>query len=874
MRHITFGGQGQFETAILIKQSAFFESDIQRYYVQPLVNSGYDPKKIIAFSLYYNDRNRVSVKEVKEYLGNLMVALKQLGVKHIYCADSNYFKQLAKSKKSEGFLGYKNQVAIEGYEDMHVYLGINYQALLYDPKVEDKLTMSLRSIETSLKGNYQEPGKDIIKWAHYPNSAAEILEAFKRLHNMPELTCDIETFSLHPFKAGIGTIGFSPNQEGGVAFACDLTYRNGQNVRVYNSWFREQLRKFFESYEGKLYYHKCTFDIKVLIANLWMEHLLDRKGMLRGLHVMYRNCGDTRLIAYLATNSTAGNELGLKDLAHEFAGNWAQSDIKNILLIPLPELLQYNVVDCMSTWYVYNKYYHVMVRDYQKQLYVEHFMPSQKLITQMELVGMPLDPERVKYVKYILSRKASDILVSLRAHPLVRTVERMVQEAAMKKKNSELKTIQKVLSDFKHLRFNPNSNQQVATLLYEVMNLPVVSKTKSGGPSTDGDTLDKLINHTDKPEEKEVLKYLIEFSGVAKILSAFIPAFEDALAKNDGKVYLHGSFLMGGTLSGRLSCSEPNLQQIPSGSAYGKIIKECFSAPDGFLMAGADFNALEDRINALLTQDPNKIKVFTDGYDPHSMRTYAYWPEKFTHLPNTVEGINRIKKEFDPERSASKPVSFALQYLGTFKTLMSNCGFERDEAVRIEENFHKLYAVSGDWVKEQIRLSGERGYGVGAFGLRIRTPLLHKCLMNSRSTLREADAEARSVGNAISGQSYGLLNNRAAVEFMNRVWDSEFKHDIFPIALIHDAIYLLIRTSPKVIKFANDNLIECMAWKDLPEIADPRVPLPAELDIFYPSWANGITLPNNCDEETIVSTIVKGTEEYLAEKKSAKLENK
>lgn len=298
------------------------------------------------------------------------------------------------------------------------------------------------------------------------------------------------------------------------------------------------------------------------------------------------------------------------------------------------------------------------------------------------------------------------------------------------------------------------------------------------------------------------------------------------------------------------------------------------SFENGGVLTTLPEHIVEDRINALLTQDPNKIKVFTDGYDPHSMRTYAYWPEKFTHLPNTVEGINRIKKEFDPERSASKPVSFALQYLGTFKTLMSNCGFERDEAVRIEENFHKLYAVSGDWVKEQIRLSGERGYGIGAFGLRIRTPLLHKCLMNSRSTLREADAEARSVGNAISGQSYGLLNNRAAVEFMNRVWDSEFKHDIFPIALIHDAIYLLIRTSPKVIKFANDNLIECMAWKGLPEIADPRVPLPAELDIFYPSWANGITLPNSCDEETIVSTIVKGTEEYLAKKKSAKLENK
>ena len=252
------------------------------------------------------------------------------------------------------------------------------------------------------------------------------------------------------------------------------------------------------------------------------------------------------------------------------------------------------------------------------------------------------------------------------------------------------------------------------------------------------------------------------------------------------------------------------------------------------------------------------------------MRTYAYWPEKFTHLPNTVEGINRIKEEFDAERGQSKPVSFALQYLGTFKTLMTNCGFEMAEAKRIEDNFHKLYVVSTNWVKEQIKQAGERGYGVGAFGLRIRTPLLKKCLMGTRSTLREADAEARSVGNAISGQSYGLLNNRAAVEFMNLVWASEFKYDILPIALIHDAIYLLIRAKPEAIKFANDNLVKCMSWKGLPEIADERVPLPADLDIFHPNWANGITLPNYAESAVLVDTILKGTQKYIDKKAGKK----
>ena len=74
--------------------------------------------------------------------------------------------------------------------------------------------------------------------------------------------------------------------------------------------------------------------------------------------------------------------------------------------------------------------------------------------------------------------------------------------------------------------------------------------------------------------------------------------------------WLHANFNLNGTMSGRLSCTKPNLQQIPSGSDFGKLIKSCFKAPKGMLFAGADFSSLEDRINALLTKDTNKLKVY------------------------------------------------------------------------------------------------------------------------------------------------------------------------------------------------------------------------------------------------------------------------
>ena len=852
MRHIIYATRETYETAILIKEAALLPSSIERFYVDPMHMTGYNKENVVVFTLDYQPNNKAPVGHCKDYLlKSLLPALKKLKTKYVYCADSNYFKVLTKNSKADAQLGYVLPCALPGYEDLQVILGINYQALTYNPNQEDKLNLSIQTLTSTLAGSYKALGEGIIKWADYPVTDREIDAAFARIMDWPIVAIDTETFSLHPFKAGLGTISFSPDTTGGIGMRCDLIQQDGENVRIFNPYFRHKLRKFFEAYKGKVVYHHGAYDIKVLIYNLYMADPLDNAGLLEGLEVLTRNIDDTKLIAYLALNSTAGNELGLKTLAHEFAGNWAKDDINNIMAIPLMELLQYNVVDTMSTMYVRDKYYPVMVRDGQKKIYQEQFLPSLKTIIQIELSGMPLIPEKVKAVRKQLEAGLDAAIQLMRGTKAVQAAERIIQQNAMVAANAKLKTKQHPIEHFAHIQLNPGSNQQVAILLYEVMKLPVIERTKTKQPATGADVIEKLANHAKTEEAKALMKALVDYNKVAKILSSFIPAFEAAFDKGNGRAYLHGSFNLGGTLSGRLSSSDPNLQNLPSGSRFGKLVKQCFSAPDGWIFAGADFNALEDRINALLTQDPNKIKVFTDGYDPHSMRTYAYWPEKFAHLPNTVEGINRIQEEFKAERGQSKPVSFALQYLGTWLTLVKNCGFEPDEAKRIEANFHKLYEVSGKWVKEKIEQATKDGYGTGAFGLRIRTPLLAKSVLGSSRTMREAEAEGRSLGNAVSGQSYGLLTNRAVNEFMERVWASPYRNDIIPVALIHDAIYVLIRNNPAAVKFANDNLIECMAWKGLPEIADPRVPLPANLDLYWPNWATPITLDNNLSEDEI-----------------------
>lgn len=245
----------------------------------------------------------------------------------------------------------------------------------------------------------------------------------------------------------------------------------------------------------------------------------------------------------------------------------------------------------------------------------------------------------------------------------------------------------------------------------------------------------------------------------------------------------------------------------------------------------------------------------TDGYDGHCLRAYYYWKDQMPDIEDTVESINSIKKKYPTHRQNSKAPTFALTYGGQYFTLMNNCGFTESEAKQIETNYHKLYAESDQWISDKIDLCCKQGYIDVAFGLRIRTPILAKSILGTSKTPYLATEEGRSVGNAISGQSYGLLTNRAINAFMEKVWNSPYKTDIFPISLIHDAIYLMVRDDVRVIEWVNTHLIKEMKWQELPEIKHDKVHLGAELSLFYPSWASEIVIPNNANIATIKEVI-------------------
>lgn len=575
MHHIIFKESPTYKIALLIKSIAFNARNLSLNYVSELTARGIPEEDVIAFTLKYSPDGKASVAFIKEYLNSLLPALASLGVKQLLVADGNYFKVLTGQGKADPHYGYVLPCKIKGYEDMNVVLSLNYQQLIYNPSLQAKLALSLDTLVAHMQGSYQAIGTSIIHSAQYPTIFGDIQAALQSLHQYPRLVCDIETFSLKHDKAGIGTIGFAWDKHNGLAFAVDyfqtfssaMHANNIYGIKMTHFEIRHELVKFFTEYQGELIFHNCTFDMKMLIVALWMESFSDVKGLLEGLDILTRKFHDTKIIAYLATNSTAGNKLKLKELAHEFAGNWAV-EVTDITKVALTDLLQYNLVDCLSTFYVFDKYYPVMVRDQQEDLYKNLMMPSQKLITQLELTGMPLNLKKVKQVKEELTQIQTDNVDKIQNSPLIKTLDLLLQDAAWGKdyesRKAKAKNPGKILpkskAAFDDVSFNPNSGPQLQRLLYELMGLPVIDLTDTKQPATGADTIEKLINHATDPLYKEILQALINYGKCTKILNTFIPAFEAALSKdNSNTVWLHGSFNLGGTVSGRLSSSDPKI---------------------------------------------------------------------------------------------------------------------------------------------------------------------------------------------------------------------------------------------------------------------------------------------------------------------------
>jgi DNA polymerase-1 len=256
--------------------------------------------------------------------------------------------------------------------------------------------------------------------------------------------------------------------------------------------------------------------------------------------------------------------------------------------------------------------------------------------------------------------------------------------------------------------FNPNSTPQVREVLYERLRLPVIAKTKTG-PSTDAQVLRDLTAYHEFPGN------LLAYRELEKLRNTYIEKLPAHVHPKTGRV--HTSFNQTGTATGRLSSSEPNLQNIPARTEVGVDIRRAFVAPPGRLLLGADYSQIELRILAHLSGDESLIEAFLSGEDLHrrtAATLFGVSPEAVDHRMRTI----------------AKRVNFGIIYGITPYGLSRDLGIPGEEAKTLIDRFFQAYPKVTEFVEGLVEEARERGYARTILGRRRPLP----GLQNPRGT--------------------------------------------------------------------------------------------------------------------------------------------
>ncbi|MEG0182900.1 MAG: DNA polymerase I [Stenotrophomonas sp.] len=337
--------------------------------------------------------------------------------------------------------------------------------------------------------------------------------------------------------------------------------------------------------------------------------------------------------------------------------------------------------------------------------------------------------------------------------------------------------------------FNLDSPKQLQAVLFDELKLPALVKTPKGQPSTNEEALEAIA------EQHELPRVILEYRGLAKLRSTYTDKLPEMVNPDTGRV--HTSYHQSGAATGRLSSSDPNLQNIPIRTDDGRRIRRAFVSPPGRKILACDYSQIELRIMAHLSEDPGLVRAFEQGVD--------------VHRATAAEVFGRALDEVTPnERRAAKAINFGLMYGMSAFGLARNLGIDRGQAQDYVALYFSRYPGVRDFMERMRQQARDQGYVETLFGRRLYLNDIH-----ARNQGLRAGAERAAINAPMQGTAADIIK-RAMVDVDQWLRDSGAPARM--ILQVHDE--LVFEAEAGFIDELRSNVVQRMS-----QAAQLRVPL-------------------------------------------------
>ncbi len=526
----------------------------------------------------------------------------------------------------------------------------------------------------------------------------------KKLNNQNLFTFDTEATGLDPLTAIL--LGISFSWQKGVAYYIPTAQIKGEglfeDIQI-NQKYLDKLKPIFENSKIKKIAHNFKYD-----AEIMLNHGIDPQNIYF----------DTMIASYLLNSGTRGHsldnqafvELGHQMLSYKELTNNGKTPLSQV---PLAKVSDYSCEDADYTHRLYEKFEPKLAKEKLDKLFYEIEMPLVPVLIEMENNGIKVD------AKFLATFS--------------------------KKITKQIDSISNKIYKLAGSEFNISSPTQLKEILFEKLEISTkgISKTKTGF-STAADELDKLRS------EHKIINFISEYRELTKLKSTYVDALPKLINQKTGRV--HTSFNQTITATGRLSSSEPNLQNIPIRTELGRQVRNAFVAEKGNKLISADYSQIELRIVAHLSNDKNLIEAFQKGQDIHSA---------------TAAIIHGVKLEdVTPKlRSSAKEINFGIMYGMGANGVAQRTGMSRNDAKEfIEKYFNNFPAIKKfiQKTKDQVK---DKGYVETMFNRKRQLPDIH-----SGVPYIAAAAERMAVNMPIQGAAADLIK-MAMIDIFKKLED-------------------------------------------------------------------------------------------------------